>query len=108
LRVAFDDAGDGVGEVGVGIDAGELGCLCQGGDDGLMPVAPSEPAKSAFLRLRSMGRIARSTTLLSISMRPSSRKRARAGPAGERVADLLGELALLAVAHKADSIPMLC
>jgi hypothetical protein len=35
----------------------------------------SEPAKRAFLRLRAMGRIVRSTTLVSISMRPSSRKR---------------------------------
>jgi hypothetical protein len=36
---------------------------------------PSEPAKSAFLRLSAMGRIVRSTMLESISMRPSSRKR---------------------------------
>jgi hypothetical protein len=38
---------------------------------------PSEPAKSAFFRLRAMGRIARSTILESISMRPSSTKRVR-------------------------------
>jgi hypothetical protein len=36
---------------------------------------PSEPANSAFLRLSAIGRIDRSTTLLSISMRPLSMKR---------------------------------
>ena len=36
---------------------------------------PSEPAKRAFLRLSASGRIARSTLLESISMRPSPRKR---------------------------------
>ena len=34
----------------------------------------SLPAKSAFLRLKAIGRMMRSTTLVSISMRPSSRK----------------------------------
>jgi hypothetical protein len=38
---------------------------------------PSEPAKSAFLRLSASGRMVRSITLESISMRPSSRKRVR-------------------------------
>ncbi|MET4222641.1 hypothetical protein ABIB00_007880 [Bradyrhizobium sp. LB14.3] len=38
---------------------------------------PSEQAKSAFLRFSAIGRIARSTTLESISIRPSSRKRVR-------------------------------
>ena len=36
---------------------------------------PSEPANRAFLRLSAIGRIARSTTLESISMRPSAMKR---------------------------------
>jgi hypothetical protein len=35
----------------------------------------SEPANNAFLRLSAIGRIERSTMLLSISMRPSSRYR---------------------------------
>jgi len=35
----------------------------------------SEPAKRAFLRLRAIGLMDRSTVLESISMRPSSRKR---------------------------------
>ena len=38
---------------------------------------PSEPAKSAFLRLRAMGLIERSTVLELISIRPSSRNRVR-------------------------------
>lgn len=37
----------------------------------------SEPAKSAFLRFRAIGLIERSTTLESISILPSSRKRPR-------------------------------
>lgn len=43
--------------------------------------APSSPpANKAFLRLRAMGRIARSTALVSSSIRPSSRKRISGGP----------------------------
>ena len=34
---------------------------------------PSEPANNAFFLVRVFGRIARSTTLVSISTRPSSR-----------------------------------
>src|SRR2546430_13261812 len=45
-------------------------------------------------RLSAMGRIVRSTVLLSSSMRPSSMKR-QALPARERIADGLGELAFL-------------
>ena len=37
----------------------------------------SDPANRAFLRVRAIGLMARSTTLLSISMRPSSRNRHR-------------------------------
>src|SRR5271165_4225035 len=37
----------------------------------------SEPANNAFLRVRVWGRMARSTTLVSISTRPSSRKTTR-------------------------------
>src|SRR5882762_877900 len=40
---------------------------------------PSEPANRWFLRPSAMGRMARSTGLLSSSMRPSSRNRVRAG-----------------------------
>src|SRR5208282_5688078 len=42
-----------------------------------------------------IGRMLRSTTWESISMRPSSVKRQRLVPAGERIADRLGELAFL-------------
>jgi hypothetical protein len=38
----------------------------------------SEPAKSQFLRPRAIGRMARSAALLSISIVPSSMKRASA------------------------------
>jgi hypothetical protein len=38
---------------------------------------PSDPANRAFFRLSAMGRMERSTVLLSSSMRPSSIKRVR-------------------------------
>ena len=38
---------------------------------------PSEPANNAFFRLSAIGRMERSTILLSSSMRPSSMKRVR-------------------------------
>ena len=51
---------------------------------------PSEPAKRWFLRPSVIGRMARSTVLVSSSMRPSSRKRPSALQR-ERVADRFGE-----------------
>ena len=57
---------------------------------------PSEPANRAFLRFSAIGRMVRSTMLVSISMRPSSRKRLRPAQREQRVADGLGELGLLA------------
>ena len=66
---------------------------------------PSEPAKRAFLRVRVMGRMERSTVLESISMVPSSMKRVRPLPAGEGVADGFGQLALLADGLQGGSEP---
>ena len=77
--MAGDDAGDDVGEVGVRIDAVELAVSTSEAIVAQCSPPPSEPAKSAFFRLRAIGLIARSTTLESISTRPSSRK--RRGPA---------------------------
>ena len=77
LGVAGDDAGDDVGEVGIGIDAVELAVSMSEAIVAQCSAPPSEPAKSAFFLLRAIGRMERSTTLLSISTVPSSRKRHR-------------------------------
>ncbi len=52
------------------------------------------------MRSSAMGRMARWTVLESISTRPSSENRLRPFRSGERVADGLGELALLADARE--------
>jgi len=65
--------GERLGQPGMRVDAGDLAVFDQRGDDRPVVVPSSEPAKSAFLRLRASGRIDRSTVLESISTRPSSR-----------------------------------
>jgi len=70
--VALGDSGDDVGQVGEGLDLVQLAGLDGRRDGGRCSAPPSEPAKSAFLRVSAMGRMARSTALESISMRPSS------------------------------------
>jgi hypothetical protein len=74
-EVAVDDGSEHVGDVGLRIDAAQLAGLDQECDHSQFSPPPSEPAKRAFLRLRVIGRIERSTVLESISIRPSSRKR---------------------------------
>ena len=49
------------------------------------------PANRAFLRLRAIGRMARSTTLVSISIRPTSRKRRSPDHSFRASADGLGD-----------------
>ena len=53
---------------------------------------PSLPANNAFLRVRIFGLIARSTTFVSISIRPSSRNIDQARPMPDGVADRLGQI----------------
>lgn len=77
LWVAGDDAGDCICEVGVGIDAVELGCLYQGGDDGPVLGPPVEAEEERAIAAEGDGADRAFATLLSISMQPSSRKRAR-------------------------------
>jgi hypothetical protein len=50
--MAVDDPHDRVGEVGIGVDVVQLAGLDQRGDDRQLSAPPSEPAKSAFLRVR--------------------------------------------------------
>jgi hypothetical protein len=59
------------------IDAVQSGRLNERSDDRQLTPPSSLPANNAFLRFKAMGRVERSTILLSISMRPSSRKRVR-------------------------------
>lgn len=73
--MAVDDPGDDVGQIKVRIDADWFAGLDQGGDDSPVLVAAIKPAKSAFFRFSAMGRMVRSATLESISIRPSPRKR---------------------------------
>ena len=68
---AFED----VLEVGEGLDVVELGGGMSEATIAQRAAPLSEPANRWFLRPRATGRMARSTVLLSSSMRPSSRKR---------------------------------
>ena len=77
-EMAVDDAREDVCEIGVRIDAAQFARLDQRGDDRPgFRAAVIRSGESAFLRLRAIGRIDRSTVLESISIRPSSRKRVR-------------------------------
>jgi hypothetical protein len=75
VGMAVDDLRDGRREIGAGIDIVEFAGLDQRNEHGPMFGATIGAPHSAFLRLSAIGRIARSTTLESISMRPSSTKR---------------------------------
>ena len=75
--MAVDDFGDHVGEIGVWIDAIKLQVSISEAMTAQCSPPPSEPANSAFFRFNAIGLMLRSTTLESISMRPSSRKRIR-------------------------------
>jgi hypothetical protein len=77
LRVALDDAGDDVGDIGLRIDVVELGGLDQGGEDRPVLGAAVRAGEQGVLAGQSQGADERSTVLLSISMRPSSRNRVR-------------------------------
>jgi hypothetical protein len=70
-----DDAGDDAGEVNQGLDAGHLGVSISDATTAQYRAPPSDPAKSAFFRVRASGQMELSTTLESISTRPSSRNR---------------------------------
>lgn len=76
LAVALGrDAGKDFGEVGVGIDASQLARFDEAGDGSPVFSAEIVACEQAFLRWKAMGRIERSTGLLSRSIRPPPRKR---------------------------------
>ena len=75
--MAGDDLGNHVGEIGLRIDGVELAGLDEGSEDGPMFATAIGASENAFFRLRASGLMVRSTTLESISMRPSSRNRVR-------------------------------
>ena len=66
-------------EVSVWLDPIELPVSSSEATTAQRSAPPSDPAKRWFLRPRATGRIARSTGLLSSSMRPSSTNRHSAG-----------------------------
>ena len=78
--MSVDQAGEGTGEISLRVDRIELAGFDERLSDAMTAqwTPPwSEPANSAFLRLSAIGRIERSTTLESISTRPSSTKTVR-------------------------------
>ena len=77
IGMAVDDFGDDVGEIGEGIDAAELARLDQRGDNRPMLAAAVGAREQSILAIERYGRMLRSTTLESISMRPSPMKRVR-------------------------------
>jgi len=75
LFVAVDDGGERVCQPGVGIDAVHFAGLDQRGDDGPVFGTSIMAREEGVFRFKAMGRMVRSTVLLSISMQPSVRKR---------------------------------
>jgi hypothetical protein len=74
-KVAVDEAGEHVGEVGGRIDT--LQHSIKVASTAQFSAPSSEPANKAFLRFSAIGRIDRSTGFESSSMRPSPRERVR-------------------------------
>ncbi len=75
LLVSVHDGSECGAQVGQRIDGIELAGLDQRGDDRQVLRSCVMPCEEcAFFRLRAIGRMVRSTLLLSISMRPSVRK----------------------------------
>ena len=94
--VSGDDALDHVGQVAVRLDAGELAGLDQGCDHGPVlgaAVVAGEEGVIAGERDRADGALDHVGVDLDATV---VEEQAEPGPAGERVADRLGELALLA------------
>src|SRR5262249_7508813 len=77
LEPAVDELGQHVSHPRERIDCVQLAGFNEGGDGGPVLGTDVVTAKSAFLRLSARPRMERSTVLESISMRPSSRNRAR-------------------------------
>ena len=83
-------AGGMAAEIDLGIYRIELTGFDWRADHARMGSALIRPANRAFLRLRAIGRIARSTTLVLISIRPTSRKRRSPDHSFRASADGLG------------------
>src|SRR5207248_11223159 len=73
----IDKSGDHIGEPSLRIDAVELGCFDQRGNDGPVLGAIVMAGKEGVLASERLGPHGASTMLVSSSMRPSSRKRVR-------------------------------
>ena len=73
VAVAGSEPGERVGKPGLRIHPVKIAGLDQAGDDGPVIAAVVRAIEQAFSRLRASGLINRSTILLSISIRSSSR-----------------------------------
>ena len=96
LRVAGDDAGDDVGEVGVGVEAVELAGLDERGDRRPVLAAAVGSGEERILPVQGDGS---DTALDHVGVDLDAaviEEAGKPGPAGERVADGFGEPALLA------------
>lgn len=105
--MAVDDGGEGGGQIACGSKG--LGLYVSMSEQMVAPFSASSscPAKSAFLRLRAIGRMDLKTFLLSISMRPSGKTSFRVKAAqfgfdaldavlGDRCCSITGDLHQLA------------
>ena len=73
LRPVVDELGECVGQPGMRFHVVEFAGLDERGDDGPVGTAFVGAGEERILRFRAIGRIDRSTVLVSISMRPSTR-----------------------------------
>jgi hypothetical protein len=97
LGAAGDDPPEDIVEIGERLDAVELRGLDQRGSEAAIAqcrAPPSEPGNRLFLRPSAIGQIERSTVLVSISARPSSRKMVRPFLMAQRVATGQGQAGL--------------
>jgi hypothetical protein len=94
--VAGGEALEGVGKPDARIDAVELGCLDQSGDDGPVVAAIVRSGEEGVLAVESE-RADRSLDGVGVDLDAAIvEEAAEPGPAAERIADRVGELALLA------------
>ena len=91
LRASGHDAFENIRQIFLGVDLREFGRVDQRRKDRPSLAAARASGEQMILRPSPIGRMLRSTVLLSISMRPSSRKRVSSCPMRKSIADCLGQ-----------------
>ena len=74
--MALDDGGERGGQPRVRVDAAHFAGLDERGDDGPVFGSGVVPCEQGVVRFKAMGRMVRSTVLVSISTRPSVKEAA--------------------------------